>query len=296
MSTSRLIKALSLVLLASLSYFSAEAQRRDYNNISYFSIYYSPYVGDFYYTGGISFGTLYDGDLGGFMDSKIEQPIFKPSWNIGVGYQITHWVSARFDIHRYKFEAREDYVTLTNDEGAQRYLGFTSSGRWDISINLIHDLTAKGTIDLGQKKYSPYLITGIGLTQQGGTLEGLSGVDSARFPEATREESVAGWGVNVPLGVGFKYYIKHNMHLAFEARGAFSLSDKLDHVGPERGNPSYKDFYMIYGLKFTWQKSYRFNYDYYRKKHYKLRKKRSKKNKSKSDSSSPSKKSDEVEE
>lgn len=279
-----------------------QAQRRDYNNISYFSIYYSPYVGDFYYTGGYNFLTRYDGDLGSFTgESKVKQAskiLSLRNINLGVGYQITNWTSVRFDIHRFKFDVEEDFVTLqaiANDKGGterdtMRYQGFSSGSNWDLSINLIHDLTAKGTIDAGQKKYSPYFITGIGLVQQKGELNS-DGINQARYFETAREEKIGSWAVNVPLGMGFKYYLKHNVHVALEARGAFVLSDKLDHIGKERGNSAYKDFYMFVGAKVTWQKSYKFNYQYYRKKHYhidKSKKSKEKKGKNKSSDSSDS--------
>ncbi|MFT5617762.1 MAG: hypothetical protein ACI85I_000987 [Arenicella sp.] len=273
-----------LLLFVGIS--NTQAQRRDYNNISYFSIYYSPYVGDFYYTGGYNFLTRYDGDLGSFTgESKVEQSskiLSLRNINLGIGYQLTHWTSVRFDIHRFKFDVKEDYVTKTAVE--PRYQGFSSGSNWDISINLIHDLTAKGTIDAGQKKYSPYFITGIGLVQQKGELNS-DGIDSERYFETLRDEKVKKWAVNMPLGMGFKYYLKHNVHVALEARGAFVLSDKLDHVGKERGNSAYKDFYMFIGGKVTWQKSYKFNYQYYRKKHYHIDKsKKSKEGKEKKSS------------
>ncbi len=283
-----------------------QAQRRDYNNISYFSIYYSPYVGDFYYTGGYNFLTRYDGDLGSFTgESKVKQAskiLSLRNINVGVGYQITNWTSVRFDIHRFKFDVEEDFVTLnviaenarkqTMDADpldTMRYQGFSSGVNWDISINLIHDLTAKGTIDAGQKKYSPYFITGIGLVQQKGTLD-TTGINQTRYFETLRDEKIGSWAVNVPLGMGFKYYLKHNVHVALEARGAFVLSDKLDHIGKERGNSAYKDFYMFVGAKVTWQKSYKFNYQYYRKKHYHIDK--SKKSKEKKEKKSAGDSSD----
>ena len=268
---------------------SATAQRKDFNNISYFSIYYSPYVGDFYYTGGYTFRTLYSGELGSFTgDSKIKQPskLFSlNNINVGIGYQLTHWTSLRFDIYRYQIDLQEDAVTKASTK--TRYTSYKSGVNWDLSINLIHDLTAKGTIDLGQKKYSPYIITGLGLINQKGDLQNLALVDSdsSGFPGAADDEKVAGWGVTVPIGVGFKYYIKHNVNVALEARGAYVLSDKIDHAGKIRGNGSYKDFLMYVGAKVTWQKSYKFNYQYYRKKHYhidKSKKSKSKKEKGKS--------------
>ncbi len=173
-----------------------------------------------------------------------------------------------------------------------RYQSFSSGPNWDVSINLIHDLTAKGTIDAGQKKYSPYFITGLGLVQQKGTLNS-SKINASRYTEAVRDENVKKWAVNVPLGAGFKYYLKHNIHVALEARGAFVLSDKLDHVGKQRGKSAYKDFYMFIGGKVTWQKSYKFNYQYYRKKHYHIDKSKKSKEKKEKNNSTESSDSDE---
>jgi len=242
----RTIQRVSLLLLLVACALNSFAQsRRGYNNISYTSIYYSPHLGDFYYSLGLH-TSKYDGDFGGvFGESKTTQKS-AIRYSLNVGYQVTNYVSLRFDVTRYKFKEVADVINTLYD--TTRFKPFNTVNM-DYSINLIHDLFPKGEIDNGERRYTPYGILGLGFTTQNSTV-GESG----------------GFGLIVPIGVGFKYYIFHNLNIAFEARGAIALSDKID--GVKAGKT--KDTYVNFGFKATWQKSYKFDYKQYKKKFYHL--------------------------
>lgn len=233
------------ILLVTFSPTSHGQARKSYNNISYTAIYYSPYVGDFYYSLGIH-GTKYSGDYGSFIGeetTRTEQGL-PLQFSLNVGYQVTNYISLRFDYTRYRFNEIKD-IRPNNYTGvaARPTLKGTNV---DYSLNIIHDWFPKASIDNGERRYTPYSILGLGLTNRKITGGGLAGI--------------------VPIGWGFKYYIYHNLNIAFEARAAVVLGDNID--GAQEGHP--RDYYVNFGLKATWQKSYKFDYKQYKKKYYHL--------------------------
>lgn len=246
MMSFRMIQRISILfLLICCSLTSFAQNRRSYNNVSYTSIYYSPHLGDFYYSFGLH-TSRYDGDFGGLSGETKTPQKSGLRYSLNIGYQVTNYVSLRFDISRYRLREVEDVINTLYD--TTRFQPFNTTSM-DYSINIIHDLFPKAEIDNGERRYTPYGILGFGFTSQNSSV-GESG----------------GLGAIVPIGVGFKYYIFHNLNIAFEARGAISLSDKVD--GIQAGTT--KDVYMNFGFKATWQKSYKFDYKQYKKKFYHL--------------------------
>lgn len=231
------------LLLIAISFSSYGQARRSYNNISYTSIYYSPYVGDFYYSFGLH-TSRYTGDFGSFWGEDKTNQGSGLRYSLNVGYQVTNYVSLRFDVSRYNHTNVEDIINTKYD--TVRFSPF-STANMDYSLNIIHDFFPKAEIDNGERRYTPYGIFGFGISSM--NTGGAGGIAPI-----------------IPFGVGFKYYIFHNMNIAFEARSAMVLSDKLD--GVKAGDS--KDFYTNFGLKVTWQRSYKFDYKQYKKKFYHL--------------------------
>jgi len=239
---------LSVLLLFLFSSNCFAQARRSYNNVPYTAIYYSPYVGDFYYSFGLHIGK-YTGDYGSYIGSTSTSQGSPIRYSINVGYQLTNYVSLRFDFNKF---AVTDVVDTRADRfpSVARRNPFTAKNT-DYSINIIHDLFPKGAIDDGEIRYTPYAILGFGFTTQ-------------NLGES--KDNRQGLGAIVPIGVGFKYYIFHNLNIAFEARGAVALSDKIDGIQDTHGS----DYYVNFGFKATWQKSYKFDYKQYKKKFYHL--------------------------
>lgn len=250
-----------LLTLMAISF--AQAQ----NNIPYTAIYYSPNVSSFYYSGG--FGSVgYIGDLGSMGGPRKSHGLFKGfQYNLNAGYQLTNYVSIRADLNSYRHKS-EDYITMTTD--SVRFESFEAGRSTDFSINIVHELTQKANIDAGDKRYSPYVLFGIGISGHKGTLTyDSTAIDNITFPAVDNEEKPMNKiGVILPFGGGFRYYIRHNINVALEVRAAVDLSDMFDHVSNRGEDPKTKDKYILYGLKFTWSKSYQFNYKFYKKKNY----------------------------
>lgn len=256
-------KSIFLCLLMLIITTAAWAQ----NNIPYTAIYYSPNVSSFHYSGG--FGAVgYSGDLGSIGGPRKSHGLLKGfQYNLSAGYQLTDYVSIRADWHSYKHTS-EDYITTTTD--STRFTSFQAGRSMDFSVNIIHELTQKANIDAGVKRYSPYVLLGIGLTKHKGSLTfDESSIDSLSFPELANEEKQANkMGMIIPFGGGVRYYIRHNLNIALEVRAAVDMSDMFDYVSNRAPEQKSKDKYILYGFKVAWSKSYQFNYKFYKKKNY----------------------------
>ncbi len=236
------------------------------NNIPYTAIYYSPDVGSFYYSGGIG-SSRYIGDLGSMFGETKTHFLFKGlQYNLNVGYQLTNYISLRADVNWYKHTSN-DYA---NTDSTARFTQFTAGRNRDISLNIVHELIPKAEIDAGHKRYSPYVMAGIGITNHKGTLsyDTTVALDTTSFPLlAAQEKEIGKPGVIIPFGAGIRYYLMQNLHLAFEVRAAVDLSDMVDFVS-NRVDPNTKDKYILYGFKLVWSRNYRFNYKRYKRKNY----------------------------
>jgi hypothetical protein len=236
------------------------------NNIPYTAIYYSPNVGSFYYSGGLG-SVGYIGDLGSMFGPRKTHGLLQGlQYNLSAGYQLTNYVSLRLDWHSYKHSS-PDYRSA---DSLTRFTEFKAGRSMDFSINLVHDLTQKANIDAGDRLYSPYVLFGVGITQHKGTLTfDSTEVDYDLFPDVANEEKAMNkMGIILPLGGGIRYYIRHNLNVAFEVRAAVDLSDMFDHVANRVPDTKTRDKYILYGLRLTWSKSYQFNYRFYKKKNY----------------------------
>ena len=181
-----------LLLFVGSSIVSFGQARKSYNNISYTAIYYSPYVGDFYYSLGIH-ATKYSGDYGAMIGSTKTTQGLPFEFSLNVGYQITNYISLRLDYTRYGLKSIIDnrpdrYPTIT---GLVRQPEINARNT-DWSLNIVHDWFPKASIDNGERRYTPYSIVGFGFTTQ-------------------RAQGSGGLGAIVPIGWGFKYYIFHNL-------------------------------------------------------------------------------------
>jgi len=235
---------LGFLLLMAVSFTTNGQARRSYDNISYTAIYYSPYVGDFYYSLGLHI-SKYSGDFGSYMGEDKTDQKTGLRYSLNVGYQVTNYVSLRFDYNRYKITDVADIVSHTDSTGTTtRPLPNFDAGKVDYSLNIVHDLFAKASIDNGERRFTPYGLAGFGFTKKG----------------------AGGLAAIVPVGAGIKYYIFHNLNIALEARAAVVLGDNFD--GLKAGHKF--DYYTNFGLKATWQRSYKFDYKRYKKKFYHL--------------------------
>lgn len=235
------------------------------NNIPYTAIYYSPDVGSFYYSGG--FGSVgYIGDLGSMFGEKKTHFLFKGlQYNLNAGYQLTNYVSIRLDWNSYKHTS-SDYATT---DTTTRFTEFTAGRNRDFAINIVHELIPKARIDAGDLRYAPYVFAGVGITNHKGSLTmDSAAIDTVAFPlVANEEKEINKSSMILPFGAGFRYYLRHNLHVAFEVRAAVDMSDMLDFTA-NRGEPETRDKYILYGFKLVWSRNYKFNYRKYKKKNY----------------------------
>lgn len=130
---------------------------------------------------------------------------------------------------------------------------------WEGSLLLEINPLRLGNLELRSKvfrRFQPYLLAGIGyyhfepMSQlENGrwiktydlNLEGNGYVDANKQPLANTPATYSKWQLNVPLGIGVRWDIGHQLDLGIEYQYRYCFTDYLDGVSANYINPDYYD-------------------------------------------------------
>ena len=203
------------------------------------------------------------GDLGGTAGTgkpflkDLDFPLTKLSTSIYANYYAAEWLGFRIALNHGVLEG--DDAQAPNKGGAEvdrfeRNLSFKTSV-WEAYVaaeiyptvflerneGLLHKFRPYGIVGFGMFKYNPKAQ----LDGQWVPLKplGLEGQGMAEYPDRKPYKLIQ---QEVPLGFGFKYYIKENMYVGLELLHRQLFTDYVDDVSAYSGyiDPVYFDYYL----------------------------------------------------
>lgn len=211
---------------------------------------------------GLGFGPMFFlGDLGGTAGigkrfiKDLNFPLTKLSKNLYVNYYPAEWLGFRLALNQGVLEG--DDAQAPNKGGAEvdrleRNLSFKTSILEGYLSAEIYPTVFFEHYDGLQGKFRPYGIVGIGVMKFNpkAELDGqwvalhplrLEGQGMAEYPNSKPYSLVQ---KEIPMGFGFKYYIKENMYVGLEILHRQLFTDYIDDVSTGYINPIYFNYYL----------------------------------------------------
>lgn len=238
------------VLLLSLTIFSFRSNSQ------------SIMTGDGRWEIGLGFGPMFFlGDLGGTAGvgrpfvKDLDFPLTKISKNIYASYYASEWLGFRLALNHGVLEG--DDAEAPNKGGAEvdrleRNLHFKSSVLEGYLAAEVYPTVLFEKYDGLKGKFRPYGIIGVGVMKFNpkAMLDGawvplhplrLEGQGMAEYPSRKEYSLVQ---KEVPMGFGFKYYLKENMYVGLEVLHRKMFTDYIDDVSTGYIDPIYFDTYL----------------------------------------------------
>jgi hypothetical protein len=239
-----------IVLILTLTFFSP----RSYSQ--------SITTGDGKWEIGLGFGPMFFlGDLGGTAGigkpfiKDIDLPLTKISKNLYANYYATEWLGFRLAINHGVLEG--DDAEAPNKGGAEmdrleRNLSFKTSVLEGYLAAEIYPTVFFEKHEGLLGKFRPYGIAGIGVMKYNSKaqLDGqwvalkplrLEGQGMAEYPDKKEYKLIQ---KEIPLGFGFKYYIKENLYVGLEVLHRQLFTDYIDDVSTKYIDPVYFNNYL----------------------------------------------------
>jgi hypothetical protein len=239
-----------IVLLLALSIFSTPSHSQSIT------------TGDGKWEVGLGFGPMFFlGDLGGSAGigkrfiKDLDFPMTKLSKNIYVNYYPAEWLGFRLALNHGTLEG--DDAQAPNKGGAEvdrleRNLSFKTSVLEGYLAAEIYPTVFFESYDGLQGKFRPYGIVGIGMMKFNpkAQLDGqwvalqplrLEGQGMAEYPDRKPYKLVQ---KEIPMGLGFKYYIKDNMYIGLELLHRQLFTDYIDDVSTGYIDPALFNNYL----------------------------------------------------
>jgi len=212
---------------------------------------------------GIGLGPLFFlGDLGGAAGigrtfiKDIDYPLTKLSKGLFVGIAPNEWLGFRLAVNTGVLEG--DDAEAPNKGGdevtrLQRNLNFTSR-MWEgyVAVEFYPSVFLEQYEDL-KGKFRPYGIIGVGVYHFNPKTQDNSGNWVALQPLHTEGQGFAEYPdrkvykltqAEIPMGFGFKYYLKENMFIGLEVLHRKLFTDYVDDVSTNYIDPIYFDKYL----------------------------------------------------
>ena len=197
---------------------------------------------------GLGFGPMFFlGDLGGTAGigkpfvKDLDFPLTKISKNLYANYYATEWLGFRLAINHGTLEG--DDAEAPNKGGAEmdrleRNLSFKTSVLEGYLAAEIYPTVFFEKYDGLQGKFRPYGIIGVGIMKYNpkAKLDGqwvalkplrLEGQGMAEYPDRKEYKLIQ---KEIPLGFGFKYYLKENFYVGLEVLHRQMFTDYIDDV------------------------------------------------------------------
>jgi hypothetical protein len=201
------------------------------------------------------------GDLGGTAGigkpfvKDLDFPLTSLSKNIYANYYPAEWIGFRIAFNHGVLKG--DDAEAPNKGGAEvdrleRNLSFKTSVLEGYIAAEIYPTVFLESYDGLQGKFRPYGIIGFGMMKYNpkAKLDGqwvalhplrLEGQGMAEYPERKKYSLVQ---QEVPMGFGFKYYLKENMYVGLELLHRQLFTDYIDDVSTGYIDPVYFDTYL----------------------------------------------------
>lgn len=219
-------------------------------------------TGDGRFEIGLGFGPMFFlGDLGGTAGigkpfvKDLDFPLTKLSKNIYVSFYPAEWLGFRAALNQGSLEG--DDAQAPNKGGAEvdrleRNLHFKTSVLEGYLAAEIYPTVLLEKYDGLQGKFRPYGIVGIGMMKYKpkAMLDGqwvelqplrLEGQGMAEYPNSKPYKLLQ---KEIPVGLGFKYYIKENMYVGIEVLHRQLFTDYIDDVSTGYIDPILFDSYL----------------------------------------------------
>jgi len=212
---------------------------------------------------GIGLGPLFFlGDLGGAAGigrtfiKDIDYPLTKLSKGLFIGIAPREWIGFRLAVNTGVLEGDDkEAPNKGGDEVTrlQRNLNF-SSRLWEgyVAVEFYPSVFLEQYEDL-KGKFRPYGIIGVGLYHFNPTTKDNSGNTVELQPLHTEGQGFAEYPdrkvykltqAEIPMGFGFKYYLKENMFIGLEVLHRKLFTDYVDDVSTNYIDPVYFDKYL----------------------------------------------------
>jgi hypothetical protein len=211
---------------------------------------------------GLGFGPMFFlGDLGGSAGigrpfvKDLDFPLTKLSKNLYASYYPSEWLGFRLALNHGTLEG--DDAQAPNKGGAEvdrleRNLSFKTSVLEGYLAVEIYPTVFLENFDGLKGKIRPYLVGGFGVMKFNpkAELDGqwvalhplrLEGQGMAEYPNSKPYSLVQ---KEIPLGIGFKYYLKDNFYVGLEVLHRKMFTDYLDDVSTGYVNPNVFDNYL----------------------------------------------------
>lgn len=211
---------------------------------------------------GLGFGPMFFlGDLGGSAGigkrfvKDLDFPLTKLSKNLYVNYYPAEWLGFRAALNHGSLEG--DDAQAPNKGGAEvdrleRNLHFKTSVLEGYIAAEIYPTVFLEKYDGLQGKFRPYGIVGIGMMKFNpkAMLDGqwvalqplrLEGQGMSEYPDRKPYKLIQ---KEIPMGFGFKYYIKENMYVGLEILHRQLFTDYIDDVSTGYVDPILFDSYL----------------------------------------------------
>lgn len=219
-------------------------------------------TGDGKYEIGLGFGPMFFlGDLGGTAGigkpfvKDIDFPLTKLSKNLYVSYYPSEWLGFRLALNHGTLEG--DDAEAPNKGGAEvdrleRNLSFRTSVLEAYLAAEIYPSVFFERYEGLQGKFRPYGVIGFGMMKYNpkALLDGqwvalkplrLEGQGMAEYPDRKEYKLIQ---KEIPMGLGFKYYIKENMYVGLEVLHRQMFIDHVDDVSTGYIDPNLFDVYL----------------------------------------------------
>lgn len=211
---------------------------------------------------GLGFGPMFFlGDLGGTAGvgkpfvKDIDFPLTKLSKNLYASYYPSEWLGFRLALNHGVLEG--DDAEAPNKGGAEvdrleRNLHFKTSVLEGYIAAEIYPSVFFERYDGLQGKFRPYGVIGIGMMKYKpkAMLDGqwvelqplrLEGQGMAEYPSSKEYKLIQ---KTIPMGFGFKYYIKETLYVGVEVLHRQTFTDYIDDVSTGYIDPIYFDTYL----------------------------------------------------
>ncbi|RYY52966.1 MAG: hypothetical protein EOO09_19645 [Chitinophagaceae bacterium] len=201
---------------------------------------------------GVGIGpTFFLGDLGGNAGTgkgfvkDVNFPLTRLSFGLHANYYPTEFLGFRFALNKATLEGND--AETPNKGGAevdrlQRNLSFRTSVIEAYAAAEFYPTVFFEQYDGLQGKFRPYGVAGIGLMKfnpKAKDIDGswvalqplhLEGQGMAEYPESKPYKLMQ---MEVPMGIGFKYYLKENMYVGMEVLHRVLFTDHVDDVSAD---------------------------------------------------------------
>jgi hypothetical protein len=212
---------------------------------------------------GLGLGPMFFlGDLGGAAGigrtfiKDVDYPLTKLSKGLFVGVAPNEWLGFRLAVNTGVLEGNDaEAPNKGGDEVTrlQRNLNFTSR-MWEgyAAVEFYPSVFLEQYEDL-KGKFRPYGIIGIGVYHFNPKTQDNSGnwvalqplhTEGQGFPEYPDRKEYKLTQAEIPMGFGFKYYLKENMFIGLEVLHRKLFTDYVDDVSTNYIDPIYFDKYL----------------------------------------------------